>query len=131
VLAPGDYMVQVWCDGFTRRTAPFTIRAGKETRVDVRLERGTRQRVEYVRADGITVSRNASHSLFRGDEALIHRHLVHWFDAPTYAPDGAMTAELWLAPGSYRLEAKDDGFRAIATFTVGDREGAPVRVVLR
>jgi len=130
-LAPGEYYVQFWCDGFARRLVPFTIRAGEDTRVDTQLAPGIRQRLEFVRADGKKVSHLASHSLFCGDEALIHRHFVYGRDAPVYALDGAMTANLWLEPGAYRLEAKDEAASGLAQFTVGEREGPPVRIVLR
>ncbi|MEO6595468.1 MAG: sigma-70 family RNA polymerase sigma factor, partial [Planctomycetota bacterium] len=126
VLAPGEYCVQVWCDGFTRRLLPFTIRAGEKAQIEARLERGVRQRLEVVRADGAKVSGRLSHSLHHGDETLIDNLLVYWDRPPVYALDGALTAEFWLAPGAYRLEAMDAAAAVSgAQFTVGEHEAAP------
>ena len=132
VLAPGDYKIVIACDGCAQRALPFAIRAGEETRMDARLEPGIRQRFECVRADGAKVTGDLTHSLRCGDEVLIdERTLVYWNGPPVYAADGAMTAALWLAPGSYRLDLREHDLAGSAAFTVSDREAAPLRIVLR
>jgi hypothetical protein len=132
VLAPGDYKIVLACDGCARRAVPFTIRAGVESSMDARLEPGVRQRFEFVRADGVKLTRELIHSLRCGDEVLIgERTLVYWDRPPVFAADGAMTAALWFAPGDYRLEVREGDVAASATFTVGEREAGPMRLVLR
>ena len=44
---------------------------------------------------------------------------------------GAVTAEVWLLPGSYELTTRQDGPQGRAVFTVGESEGEPARVPLR
>lgn len=133
-LAPGDYEVWLACAGCARKAFAFTIRSGQETRVEARLDPGIRQRIEYRRADGAKLTGRLSHSLRRGDEVVIEDGmLVYWRGDTVYTPDGGVTAELWLVPGTYRIAARDSdqGVAGTAEFTVGDSEGPPARLVLK
>jgi RNA polymerase sigma factor (sigma-70 family) len=130
-LAPGEYTVQVRCDGLARAVVPFAVRAGEDVSVAVRLEPGVRQRVELVRTDGAKVSNGVSHSLAAGEIVLIDRYLLCDARRADHAADGALVCNLWLAPGAYRLDVQDRDATARAEFTVGEREGAPLRLVLR
>jgi hypothetical protein len=130
-LAPGDYRVDLRCDGRAAISVAFAVRAGEETRVEARLQPGVLQRFHFARADGRRPSADLVRSVHRGAELLIDRSFAWWNREPVHAPDGAMTHALWLAPGSYRIDAEDGGAAGSAEFTVGEREGQPVRVVLR
>lgn len=131
-LVPGEHRLLVASEGCARRSAPLSIRAGEEVRLQVRLEPGIRQRLEFVRGDGAKVSSRLVHALRSGDEVLIRMGiLVYWKGPPVYAADGAMTAALWLAPGKYQLDAAEADAAGSAEFTVGESEGPPVRIVLR
>jgi protocatechuate 3,4-dioxygenase beta subunit len=132
MLAPGDYKVVLACDGCARRAVPFTIRAGGQTSIEARLEPGVRQRFEFVRADGVKLTRELIHSLRCGDEVLIGDQTVLYWDRPAvYAADGAMTAALWFARGNYRLDVREHEVAGTAAFTVGESEAGPLRIVLR
>lgn len=131
VLAPAEYLAVLQVDGFALRCVPFVVRAGEEVEVTARLEPGVRQRFEFVRADGARVSSKLLHAVFRGQQVVIARSLVCWQTAPVHAADGAMFADIWLAPGDYRIEAADQGAEAAAAFRVGAAEGPPLRMLLR
>jgi hypothetical protein len=42
-----------------------------------------------------------------------------------------MTYELWLAPGTYRIDVSERGVAGSAEFTVTSNEAPTVRIVLR
>jgi len=132
VLAPGDCELYLTCDGCARQVFRFTVRAGEETSVEARLVAGIRQRVEFARSDGARMSFNdLVQTLRRGDELLIDHNFVSWNRPLVYGADGAALSDLWLAPGTYYLDAREKTATGSADFTVADREGPTVRIVLR
>ena len=112
------------------RWFPFQIHAGRETKVDVRLPAGIRQRFEFVRKDGIKPTKIV-HSLRHGKVVLTERHYLYWDRPPVYDANGAIVAELWLAPGHYTIQATEKGVAGEARFEVKETEGPVVRVSLR
>ena len=46
-IAPGQYRLHAWGDGFMSCTAPVVIRSGETTRVELSLEPGERRPVRY------------------------------------------------------------------------------------
>lgn len=131
LLEPGDYEVRLRADGCALQTFAFAVHAKTETVVEARLQPGVRQRLQFVRADGVQISRSLAHTLRRGEKVLFERHTVYWDRPAVYDADGAMTAELRLLPGQYRLEVTEGGAAAAVGFEVGESEGPPVRLMLR
>ena len=131
VLEPGDYEVLVRSAGTALQAFPFAVRANEETKVEAKLQRGVRQRFEFARADGVRVGDDLWHTLRCGKHELSGSKSVYWDHPPVRAVDGAMTAELWLAPGQYRLEVTGHGAAAEIGFEVGQGEGPALRLTLR
>jgi RNA polymerase sigma factor (sigma-70 family) len=121
-LEPGNYRLFVSARDVTAQVVPFAIRAGETTAVEVRLQPGIRQRFEFVGPAG---GANAlAVRVLRGGELL----MPVW---PGRREDGVSTAEIWLAAGSYSVQASAGPLAGRAEFTVGSAESAPVRVELR
>jgi len=124
LLAAGSYRLLVRGSGVAAQALPFAIRDGEVTQLDVRTTPGVRQRVEYEAAAGVQLPR------WVGLEVR-HAGTLVLTGTASAAAGRSFTAELWLAPGSYTLRASADQLTAIATFTLGEREGDPIRVELR
>ncbi len=128
LLAPGDYELCVFGNGTAEQTVPFSIRAGEETRFELRLVRGVRQRFEVAIAAAIPAPDGGSLSLLvqRGEQIVRRRSL----GAPRGA-GGKRTGEVWLTSGSYTVTVSCGTLTTTVPFAVGTEEGPVVQLELR
>ena len=128
LLLPGDCELSVFGNGTAAQTIPFAIRPGEETRLELRLERGVRQRLEVAIPAASVAAGEEVHLLVHRDGALVWRLSR---SAPTSAKASLFTEDVWLLAGSYTLTATWGSRRATAPFAVGAEEGPAVSVELR
>jgi RNA polymerase sigma factor (sigma-70 family) len=124
LLAPGEYHLRVRGEGAVEQLLPFTIRSGEDTRIDVALQSGIRQRLDLAPPAGFVGPRSGECVLHRDAELAT----AAW---PHGAAGQPIEAVVWLRPGSYSLAARLGDLRGAAAFRVGDREGEPVVVPMR
>jgi len=122
LLVPGDYVLLARGPGIAAMVLPFTIRAAQETDVEIQRPAGVRQRLEFMPATGGELPPRSVAFEIRRDVKLFL-----W----DRAEGDPLTHEIWLAPGSYSLATRDREPQSTASFTVGDTEGPPLRIVLR
>ena len=122
-LPPGDYRLLVTGKGIAAQAVPFSIRAGAETKLEVRLQTGTSQRVEFVVPRGVTLKKPIRLRVLQGGE-FVQR-------AWAFVRKKAPVATVWLAPGKYRVTATAGDLRGSVTFNVGPDPAPPVRIELR
>jgi RNA polymerase sigma-70 factor (ECF subfamily) len=122
-LAPGEYHLQVRGEPIAAHTVPFTIRAGSETAVRVRLERGVRQAFELVLPQGITAKEGVRWRVMQADRLVLA--------ALASGNDAAITTEAaWLARGDYELIASTADCAGQVAFKIAAEEGPIVRLEL-
>lgn len=130
LLPVGDYRLLVSGKTEAAQSIPFAIRAGETTRLEVRPRAGVRQRFDLALPDVGPDQRSAQETprygtvrVFRGADLV----------TSTWArrePGEPCTAETCLEPGAYAVKVEFGELRGSAAFTVGEREGQPVRVAV-
>lgn len=128
LLAPGDYELCVFGNCTAEQTVPFSIRANEETKFELRLSRGVRQRFEIAIAAAVSVPDGGSISLLvnRGEDIVRRRSL----GAPK-AAGSRRTGEVWITPGTYTVTASCGSLTTTVPFDVGIEEGPAVQVELQ
>ena len=121
-LPIGSYRLFVAGRTQAAQSIPFEIRAGETTKVDVRLRAGVHQRFEIALPAKIEPSWG-SLRILRGADRVANT----WANREEGKP---CTAEACLEPGDYTVAAKFGELEGSATFTVGEREGEPVRIAV-
>ena len=114
-LAPGDYVVRVAGGGVEELALPFVIESGAETVLDVPLRRGWRAPVAVGAPDTVLLGRLEVQLASGPLQAFLwHREGDRFVES------------LWLAPGSYAVEATAGELTASGTLVVEpvDREEA-------
>ncbi|MFY9341504.1 MAG: carboxypeptidase-like regulatory domain-containing protein, partial [Planctomycetota bacterium] len=124
LIAPGDYLLLAQGEGIVAQVLPFTIHSGRETDLTVPRQTGVRQWIEFDLAPGTERPSYVEFEVRRGAT------LAAWTHARGQ-PGAPFRREVWLAPGSYTLATHNREPQAAATFSVGDTEGPPLRVVVR
>jgi hypothetical protein len=122
LLPVGSYRLLAAGKAQAAQSIPFGIRAGETTKVDVHLRAGVRQQFDIELPEKAEQSW-VSLRILRGAEFLTYAGAEHKEGKPC-------TAEVHLEPGDYTLVAKVGEREVSAKFTVGEREGEPVRVVV-
>lgn len=122
LLAPGDYWLLVRGKGVAAHVRPFTIRAGEETRLEVKTEAGVTVQFEFVPPAGET-PRSVYFSLRRDGRLVAFGN--------TGSGAAGLVAEACVAPGDYEFVTRERP--QVTTMTLTVREGMlqPIRVVLR
>jgi RNA polymerase sigma-70 factor (ECF subfamily) len=122
-LPVGSY--RLFADGKTlaAQSMPFEIRAGETTRVDVRMHKGVRQQFDIALPEKIEPPWG-SLRIFRGADVVRNEGASREEGKPC-------TVEVCLEPGDYTVAVKFGELEGSATFTVGEREGEPVRIVVQ
>jgi RNA polymerase sigma-70 factor (ECF subfamily) len=124
VLAAGDYRLLVSGGNAAAQAVPFAIRAGAETRVPVRLQAGVRQRFEIAGTAGLESQPIVRLRVLQGSDFVGRA----WASVRRGEP---CVAGLLLLPGSYTVTAAAGALHGRAEVTVGEAEGAPLRIELR
>ena len=124
LLAPGDYLLLTRGEGIVAEALPFTIRSGEETAMTVKTRAGVRQQLAFVLPPGGEAVPSVPFQLRRGGKLVS-------LDFARTLEGGAVTAEVWLEPGSYEVTTREGGPQGRAAFTVGESEGERLRVLLR
>jgi hypothetical protein len=121
-LPVGSY--RLFVDGKTQaaQSMPFEIRAGETTKVDVRMHTGVRQQFDIALPEKIEPPWG-SLCIFRGADVVKNAGASREEGKPC-------TAEVCLEPGDYTVAARFGELEGSATFTVGEREGEPVRITV-
>jgi RNA polymerase sigma factor (sigma-70 family) len=122
LLPAGSYRVLVGGKAKAAQSIPFAIRAGETTKLDVRARTGVRQQFD-LELPAKLERPYGSLRILRGGDVV----------AKTWAEraEGKLcTAETWLEPGDYSVSATFGELLGSATFTVGGREGDPVRIAV-
>jgi len=121
-LPLGSYRLFVAGKTLAAQSIPFEIRAGETTAVDVRVRAGVRQQFE-ITLPATVKSPSGSLRILRGSDPVANA----WANRAEGKP---CTAEVCLEFGDYTVVAKFGELEGSATFTVGDREGEPVRIAV-
>jgi len=125
-LPPGEYALSVGWNGFASTIHPFEVRAGEETVLDVPLGPGIARRFSIALAREDPAQRFVRLSITRADGRALFRSVLG------REPGTPWERELWLAPGSYRAEARlleGDGRSASLDFTVeNSAEASPIEL---
>jgi len=121
-LPIGSYLLFTSGKTQAAQSIPFDIRPGATTKLDVRLRAGLRQRFE-IALPATFKSPSGSLRILRGSDRVANA----WANRAEGKP---CTAEACLEPGDYTVVAKFGELEGSATFTVGDREGEPVRIAM-
>jgi len=121
-LPVGSYRLFVAGKTHAAQTIPFEIRASETTKVDVRLRAGVRQRFDIALPAKIERS-SGTLRILRGADMVAYT----WANREEGKP---CTAEASLDSGDYTVTAKFGELEGSAAFTVGDREGEPVRITV-
>lgn len=124
LLAPGAYLLTVQGKGVAAHTMPFVIRSDAETKLTVNPSQGVRQRLVFAARSTEKLAYSVPFLLRQG-ERLVAR------DTARKPTNGEYSHAAWLPPGVYELSTVGGGLSGRATFTVGEQEGAVVRVPLR
>ena len=122
LLPVGSYRLLVGGKAKAAQSIPFEIRAGETTRLDVRVRTGVRQQFDLELPAGVERP-NGSLRILRRGEVVANA----WANREEGKP---CTTETWLEPGDYSVSAKFGDLEGSATFTVGEREGEPVRIAV-
>lgn len=122
LIAPGDYLLLAQGEGIKAQVLPFTIHSGQQTELTVQRRPGVRQWIEFEFPPGTEPPGYIEFQVRSGTTMLA------WSSAGRSA---SYRRAVWLAPGSYTLATQNREPQATATFSVGDTEGPPVRIVLR
>jgi len=122
LLPVGSYRLFTSGKTLAAQSIPFEIRAGETTRVGVRVRAGVRQQFD------ITVPLKVepawgSLRIVRGADVVRNASARREEGKPC-------TAEVCLDPGDYTVTARFGELEGSAAFTVGEREGEPVRIVV-
>lgn len=120
LLPVGSY--RLFTSGKTQaaQSIPFEIRAGETTKLDVRVRAGVRQRFDIVVPAKAEPSWG-SLRILRGADIVRNGSARREEGKPC-------TTEACLDPGDYTVTARFGELEGAATFTVGEREGEPVRI---
>jgi hypothetical protein len=124
LIAPGDYVLLARAEGRASRAFPFSIAAGEETRLEVALVDGVRQRFRFGSATGVEPPRYIPFDVRQDGRVVMH-------DAGSGRVGNPPVAAIWLAPGSYELVTREREPEMRFSFTVGEQEGPALRVPLR
>ena len=128
MLVPGDYRLGVFGERIAAQAVPFTIRVGAETQVAIRLQAGTRQRIEVVLPETLPGTLHDVEGITL--RAVRDGDLVSAWSL--WSPDGKTATEnLWLAPGNYTITASLAGHEGHAEFAVTGEEQATVEIALK
>jgi RNA polymerase sigma-70 factor (ECF subfamily) len=127
-IAPGQYRLHAWGEGFMSCTAPVVIRSGETTRVELSLEPAERRAVRYPvpPPPGWSSVKQAKVEIWRGG-ALVHDDELE----PAIEPQ--QTRHLALGLGEYVVRlAADGGPRYEGTFVVKEllRKGPRIDVAV-
>lgn len=122
MLPVGGYRLLVSGKELAAQSISFAIRAGETTKLDVRVRPGVRQRFELA-LPAKPDKQSASLRIVRG-AGLVART---WASREAGKP---CIAEVWLEAGDYTVTATCGELEGSAAFTVGGREGDPVRIVV-
>jgi hypothetical protein len=122
-LPVGGY--RLFASGKTKaaQAIPFTIRAGETTRVEVRVRAGVRQRFDLALPEKVEKA-SLTVRILRGAEVVANT----WASRQEGKP---CTAEACLDAGDYTVTATSSELHGSAAFTVGEREGDPVRIAVQ
>lgn len=126
-LPPGEFRLAVEGEGVAHWFVPFAIRSGETTTLEVALEPGAQRAVRVSAPDGAGRLQPLLSIASEGGAVVVERHL--WL-----RQDGSYGLEIWLAPGSYRVEVREPGgLHAEGALIIGDLAEAiePLELELR
>ena len=121
-LPVGSYRLFTSGKTHAAQSIPFEIRAGETTKVGVRVRAGVRQQFDITLPEKVEPS-FGSLRILRGADVVANA----WASRKEGKP---CTTEACLDPGDYSVTAKFGEREGSATFTVGEHEGEPVRIVV-
>lgn len=114
-LPPGEYALGVGGQGFANSFYPFEVHAGEETVLDVPLSGGVPRSVRVVER-GATSSERLLRLSALDESGRTVMQSLQWRQ-----PGEGWEDQLWLAPGTYRIEARtEDGRIASATVEIAE-----------
>jgi hypothetical protein len=111
-VAPGDYVLRAWGNAAPPVERPVHVASGQDTFVDLALEKGVREGLEFVVPHG--EDRRVEVWLRDPDGALVGHQAVAAEPFPALAQSRALV-ELIVRPGRHALEVALDGEPALQT----------------
>jgi hypothetical protein len=121
-LPAGSYRLFVGGKAKAAQSIPFEIRAGETTKLEVRVRAGVRQQFD-LELPAKLESPYGSLRIRRGGDVVANA----WASREEGKP---CTTQTWLEPGDYTVAARFGELEGSARFTVGEREGEPVRITV-
>ena len=123
LLAPGHYRLLARAPEVSAIAMPFTIRPDAETTLEVRPAPGVHQAVEFVVRTGIERPTWLAYMVRRQGEVVMI--------GSSNGSGDALTAEMWLAPGSYELVTREREPVTTVPFRVLEQPGPRLCIELR
>lgn len=123
-LPAGDCVLLVSGSDIAAQSIPFTVRAGEDTTIEVRVEPGIRQRVELALPGASEAVAGVDLRVESASALVACKYVV----VPSGAPP---STELWLASGRYTVTARAGAWQGRAECTVGSEEAEPLRIALQ